>query len=136
MTESSGRSHVSIALLNICLCKVYKILGTNVMCVHSISVEAMRKVDIIRTRRTNLYVMNRLRKGRDVEIQQDIREVKRDISLIKSPAAGLRERLAAEEAADDVEEKVESDVDMRVESNEELEETVDLAEQSSQVEAV
>ena len=34
--------------------------------------------------------MQRLRKGREVEQKRDIREVQRDMSLIKSPAAGMQ----------------------------------------------
>jgi len=46
--------------------------------------------------------MERLRKGRQIEIQMDVKDVQRNMSLIRSPAAGLRERRAkeaAEEAA-------------------------------------
>lgn len=42
--------------------------------------------------------MERLRKGRDVEIQMDVKDVQRNIALIRSPAVGLKERRAKEEA--------------------------------------
>lgn len=42
--------------------------------------------------------MERLRKGREVEIQMDVKDVQRNMSLIRSPAAGLKERRAKEEA--------------------------------------
>ncbi|KAK7868241.1 hypothetical protein R5R35_000642 [Gryllus longicercus] len=76
------------------------------------TVEAMKKVVDIQQRRQSHYVMQRLRKGRDVEIQADIRTVQRDLSLIRSPAAGLKERRAEEES---IAEKVhESDVEMEI----------------------
>ena len=60
------------------------------------AVEAMKKVEIIKQKRQNLHLIQRLRKGREVENERDIREVQRDLSLIRSPAAGLKERRAAE----------------------------------------
>lgn len=47
------------------------------------TIEAMKKVEEIRQRRANNYIMQRLRKGREVEWQRDVREVQRDISLIR-----------------------------------------------------
>lgn len=44
--------------------------------------------------------MQRLRKGRQVEIEMDVKDVQKNISLIRSPAAGLRERQAKENAQD------------------------------------
>lgn len=34
-------------------------------------------------------MMQRLRKGRELERERDIKEVQRDLSLIRSPAAGM-----------------------------------------------
>jgi len=51
-------------------------------------VEAIKKVTEIQKKRQSTYVMQRLRKGREVEQHRDIREVQRDMSLIRSPAAG------------------------------------------------
>lgn len=50
--------------------------------------EAIKKVTEIQKKRVSTYVMQRLRKGREVEQHRDIREVQRDMALIKSPAAG------------------------------------------------
>lgn len=65
--------------------------------------EAMKKVEIIRQRRQNLHIMQRLRKGRELEQEKDVKEVQRDLSLIRSPAAGLKERKKQEEAAEEQE---------------------------------
>lgn len=58
----------------------------------------MTRVNDIRDKRSGLYVMERLRKGRQVEIEMDVKDVQKNISLIRSPAAGLKERRAKEEA--------------------------------------
>lgn len=63
----------------------------------------MKKVEVIRQRRQNLHIMQRLRKGRELEQEKDIKEVQRDLSLIRSPAAGLKERKKQEEAAEEQE---------------------------------
>nr|XP_023017552.1 probable ribosome biogenesis protein RLP24 [Leptinotarsa decemlineata] len=56
------------------------------------AVEAMKKVEIIKQKRQKAYIMQRLRKGRELEQEKDIKEVQRDLSLIRSPAAGLKQR--------------------------------------------
>jgi len=66
-------------------------------------VEAIKKIETIRQRRQNLHIMQRLRKGRELEQERDIKEVQRDLSLIRSPAAGLKERKKQEEAAEEQE---------------------------------
>ncbi|KAH8232180.1 hypothetical protein KR032_001283 [Drosophila birchii] len=63
---------------------------------------AIKRVTEIKERRTDHFVMQRLRKGREMEINMDVKDVQRNMSLIRSPAAGLKERRAkeaAEEAA-------------------------------------
>ncbi|XP_067010205.1 probable ribosome biogenesis protein RLP24 [Anabrus simplex] len=74
------------------------------------SVEAMKRIESIRQRRQAHHVMQRLRKGRELETKRDIKEVQRDLSLIRSPAAGLKEKRAMEESI--VEEIHESDTEM------------------------
>ncbi|CAD6996288.1 probable ribosome biogenesis protein RLP24 [Ceratitis capitata] len=61
------------------------------------TLDAIKKVTEIKERRQDNFVMQRLRKGREVEIQMDVKDVQRNISLIRSPAAGLKERRAKEE---------------------------------------
>lgn len=62
------------------------------------TVDAMKRINEIREKREGLYVMQRLRKGRQVEIEMDVKDVQKNISLIRSPAAGLKERRAKEAA--------------------------------------
>lgn len=60
--------------------------------------DAIDRVTEIRNKRTGLYVMQRLRKGREKEIEMDVKDVQKNMSLIRSPAAGLKERQAKEAA--------------------------------------
>ena len=62
------------------------------------TLDAIKKVTQIKERRQDNFVMQRLRKGREIEIEMDVKDVQRNISLIRSPAVGLKERRAKEEA--------------------------------------
>ncbi|KAK6643755.1 hypothetical protein RUM43_000018 [Polyplax serrata] len=56
------------------------------------TIEAMKQVEEIKQRRQNSHIMNRLRKAIELETSRDIQEVKRNIVMIRSPAAGLRNK--------------------------------------------
>ena len=71
--------------------------------------------------------MERLRKARDHEIHNDIVDVQKNISLIRSPAVGLKERRAKEEAQ-------QSALLMDVEDEEEEIEYVDARQLEKQLE--
>lgn len=60
------------------------------------TVSAIEKVTEIRERRTGHFVLQRLRKGAEREIHNDIRDVQKNMALIRSPAIGLKERRAKE----------------------------------------
>lgn len=85
----------------------------------------MRKVESIKQKRVNAHIRTRLAKGREVELERDVKEVRRDIALIRSPAAGLKERKKLEEEEEeedeqkDVEMEEQSDIEMESESDEE-----------------
>lgn len=64
------------------------------------AIDAIKKVETIRQKRQNLHIMQRLRKGRELEQERDIKEVQRDLSLIRSPAVGLKERRKLEETVE------------------------------------
>jgi len=53
------------------------------------TVKAMKRVEAIKQKRQALFIMNRKKKGKELEKEKDVKEVQRDMSLIKSPAAGL-----------------------------------------------
>ncbi|XP_011645700.1 probable ribosome biogenesis protein RLP24 [Pogonomyrmex barbatus] len=65
------------------------------------TIEAMKKVEVIKQKRQNLHIMQRLRKGRELEQERDVKEVQRDLSLVRLPAAGLKERQKQKEAAEE-----------------------------------
>lgn len=75
------------------------------------AVEAMKKVEAIKQKRQNAYIMQRLRKGRELENERDIKEVQRDLSLIRSPAAGLKQRKQEESTSEQIQD---SDAEMEV----------------------
>lgn len=62
------------------------------------TLDAIKRVNEIKQKRTDHYVMERLRKSRQVEIERDVKDVQKNISLIRSPAAGLRDRQKKEAA--------------------------------------
>lgn len=53
-------------------------------------VEAMKRVEEIKNKRQAQHIYDRWKKAKEIEKQKDIKEVKRDIALIRSPAAGLK----------------------------------------------
>lgn len=80
----------------------------------------MKKVEVIKKKRQNLYIMQRLRKGRELEDERDVKEVQRDMSLIRSPAAGLKERREAEKLEEKSEEESETEMEGVVEDGGEV----------------
>jgi large subunit ribosomal protein L24e len=71
------------------------------------TVEAIKKVNEIKERRERHFVMERLRKGTQREIHDDIRDVQKNISLIRAPE-GIRKK------------ETEKDIDME-DADEEIE---------------
>jgi hypothetical protein len=53
-------------------------------------VEAMQRVEAIKLKRQAQFIYDRQKKAKEIEKQKDIREVKRDMALIRSPAAGMK----------------------------------------------
>ena len=56
------------------------------------SLEAMKRVELIRLKREAHHIQKRQMKAILIEREMDRKEVKRDMSLIKSAAAGMREK--------------------------------------------
>lgn len=57
---------------------------------------AMARVEEIRKKRQDQFIINRLNKGRALRKQRDINEVKNSIHLIRPPAADLKKKREAE----------------------------------------
>ena len=56
------------------------------------TIEAMKKIEAIKQRRSDQHILNRLKVGRLNRIKDDKRVVKYNMSLIKSPAAGMKKK--------------------------------------------
>lgn len=56
------------------------------------SLDAMKRVELIRQKREAHYIMKRQAKAAAFELERDQKEVKRDMVLIRSAAAGMREK--------------------------------------------
>jgi hypothetical protein len=52
-------------------------------------VDAMKKVEGIRQKRSGRFIMQRLKKAKLIDKDKDIKEVQRGLSFIRSPAAGM-----------------------------------------------
>ena len=50
----------------------------------------MQRVEAIKLKRQAHYIHERQRKAKEIEKQKDIKEVQRDLALIRSPAAGMK----------------------------------------------
>jgi large subunit ribosomal protein L24e len=73
-----------------------------------VTVEAMKQVEEIKQKRQSHFMMQRLRKARELERERDIKEVHRDLALIRSDAADMKNHM--EESI--LEEVHESDTEM------------------------
>ena len=61
----------------------------------------MKKVEEIKTRRQAQFIYDRQKKARAIERKKDVKEVQRDLALIRSPAAGLKRPAKDMEIEDD-----------------------------------
>uniref|UniRef100_A0A670KJI7 Probable ribosome biogenesis protein RLP24 n=2 Tax=Podarcis TaxID=42163 RepID=A0A670KJI7_PODMU len=57
------------------------------------TVDAMKRVEEIKRRRQAKFIMNRLKKGKELQKAQDIKEVKQNIHLLRAPHAGKSKEL-------------------------------------------
>merc|ERR1712037_774696 len=75
------------------------------------TIGAMMRVEAIKEKRQAQFILDRQKKAKLIEREKDAREVKRDMALIRSPAAGMK-RVAREMEVDEneaEEEKMASD---------------------------
>ena len=70
----------------------------------------MKRVEEIKTRRQAQFIYDRQKKARAIERKKDVKEVQRDIALIKSPAVGMK-RAAKEMDVDGDEDLEDEEVD-------------------------
>jgi large subunit ribosomal protein L24e len=80
------------------------------------TVAAMKKVSEIKQKRSARHILQRFKKAKILEKEKDLNEVKKNMSLIRSPAAGL----LSLQAEGKVEEIHESDEEMEMQIAEEV----------------
>lgn len=57
------------------------------------TVEAMKKVEVIKNKRQARFIINRLKKGKQLDKEEAIISVKKNIHLIRAPHAGKAKQL-------------------------------------------
>ena len=82
-----------------------------------VSVTAMKKVEGIKTRRQAQFIYDRQKKARAIERKKDVKEVQRDLALIRSPAAGLKRPAKDMEIEDDKDIEEEENINTTVDIN-------------------
>merc|ERR1711936_91939 len=79
------------------------------------TITAMQRVEEIKNKRQAHHIFQRMKLAKKIQKAKDIKEVERDLALIKSPAAGLKKANAAnrdEEMEDDTE--IDTSISMKV----------------------
>ncbi|OXA62783.1 probable ribosome biogenesis protein RLP24 [Folsomia candida] len=74
------------------------------------TVDAMKKVEEIRQKRSGRFITQRLKKAKVIDKERDVKEVQRNLGLIRSPAAGLLQKQQEKM----IEEIHESDEEMQI----------------------
>ncbi|NXW47302.1 RLP24 protein, partial [Nyctiprogne leucopyga] len=75
------------------------------------SVDAMKRVEEIKQKRQARFIMNRLKKSKELQKAEDIKEVKQNIHLLRAPHAGTPKQLE-----DKMVQKLQEDVAMEEDS--------------------
>merc|ERR1739848_412893 len=75
------------------------------------TIEAMKTVEAIKLKRQAHHIHERQHKGRAIERMKDVKEVQRDLALIKSPAAGMKRASKEMDIDDDIIEETETGLD-------------------------
>lgn len=57
------------------------------------TVDAMKRVEEIKQKRQARFIMNRLKKSKELQKAEDIKEVKQNIHLLRAPHAGKPKQL-------------------------------------------
>ncbi|KAL4227809.1 hypothetical protein ACF0H5_013246 [Mactra antiquata] len=76
------------------------------------TVKAMQRISEIKTKRQNQFILNRLKKGKELRKEADKREIEKHIHLIKSPAArsAKLEKKMVEVIEEDDDERMEEEI--------------------------
>merc|ERR1712112_177918 len=83
------------------------------------TVTAMKRIEEIKNKRQAHHIFQRMKLAKKIQKAKDIKEVERDLALIKSPAAGLKK--ANKEALEgEMEDDTEIDTSLQLNSNEKV----------------
>merc|ERR1712200_70366 len=74
------------------------------------SIHAMQRVEEIKNKRQAHHIFQRMKMAKKIQKAKDIKEVERDLALIKSPAAGLRQAMKAKQQEEMEEEEGEMEM--------------------------
>ena len=87
-------------------------------------VTGMKRIEEIKTKRQAQFIYDRQKKARAIERKKDVKEVQRDMALIRSPAAGLKrpakdmeveeEDVPEDEELEDTKESIELDTSINL----------------------
>ena len=70
------------------------------------SINAMQRVEEIKNKRQAHHIFQRMKMAKKIQKAKDSKEVERDLALIKSPAAGLRQAMKAKQHEEEEEGEV------------------------------
>lgn len=74
----------------------------------------MKKVEKIKHKRSALHILNRFKKAKVLEKEKDLKEVQKNLSLIRSPAAGLIRKKVQEKYIEEIHESDEEEEPMQI----------------------
>merc|ERR1712198_239122 len=80
-------------------------------------VTAMQRVEEIKNKRQAHHIFQRMKMAKKIQKAKDIKEVERDLALIKSPAAGLRQAMKAKQHEEEEVEMAEVDTSLNLATN-------------------
>merc|ERR1712073_160707 len=93
------------------------------------SIHAMQRVEEIKNKRQAHHIFQRMKMAKKIQKAKDIKEVERDLALIKSPAAGLRQAMKAKQQ-EEMEEEEEGEMEVA-----EVDTSLNLAKSKKKVKA-
>merc|ERR1712080_700331 len=77
------------------------------------TIGAMQRVEEIKQKRQAHFIRERQHKGRAIERMKDVKEVQRDLALIKSPAAGMKRAAKDMELDEDETEELDTSLNIK-----------------------
>jgi len=75
------------------------------------TITAMQRVEEIKNKRQSHFILQRMKIAKKIQKAKDIKEVERDLALIKSPAAGLK-RVSQEKTGEEMEEDIDTSINL------------------------